>query len=146
MATVLSTIKGTLEAFALFDKKGTGYVTSQDLGLVMRALGMRPSDDELEAMIRDCGSSKKHLDFDDFVGVMTQVYDEEQTSAQFESTFQTFDRDGDGYIGWEDLSKVMENVGEDLTKEELCDMINQAHTKREGKMDFEEFVILMMSL
>eukprot|EP00469_Lotharella_globosa_P016502 CAMPEP_0167816886 /NCGR_PEP_ID=MMETSP0112_2-20121227/3873_1 /TAXON_ID=91324 /ORGANISM="Lotharella globosa, Strain CCCM811" /LENGTH=176 /DNA_ID=CAMNT_0007716559 /DNA_START=27 /DNA_END=557 /DNA_ORIENTATION=+ len=141
------TMREMKEAFSLFDTKGTGHVTSQDLGNVMRALGRQPSDDDLDGMIRECSSaSGRDITFSDFIGIMAQEHDEEQETKELEGVFKTFDKDGDGYISPSDLSKVMKDIGDDLTEEELLDMISQAHTKLAGKIDFEEFVTLMMSL
>ena len=35
------------EMFALFDRSGEGWVSSKDLGILMQALGLRPSEDRL---------------------------------------------------------------------------------------------------
>ena len=45
------------EAFALFDVAGHGVVTTADLGRVMRAVGLTPSDDELANMITEVDGS-----------------------------------------------------------------------------------------
>jgi hypothetical protein len=39
------------DAFQLFDKDGDGTITSVELGVVIRALGQNPSEDELLAMV-----------------------------------------------------------------------------------------------
>lgn len=39
------------EAFALFDKDLDGRITQEELGIVMRSLGQRPTDDELRNMV-----------------------------------------------------------------------------------------------
>ena len=39
------------EAFSLFDKDGDGTITSKELGTVMRSLGQKPTEAELEEMI-----------------------------------------------------------------------------------------------
>lgn len=39
------------DAFNLFDKNGDGRITCQELGIVMRSLGQRPSEDELKEMV-----------------------------------------------------------------------------------------------
>ena len=39
-------------AFDLFDKDGSGAISKEELGTVMRNLGMTPTDDELREQIR----------------------------------------------------------------------------------------------
>lgn len=41
------------EAFELFDHDGSGFITTDEIGVVMRRLGQNPSPKELEAMVRD---------------------------------------------------------------------------------------------
>ena len=41
------------EAFSLFDKNGDGYISSKELGIVMRSLGQNPSEAELQDMINE---------------------------------------------------------------------------------------------
>ena len=41
------------EAFSLFDKDGDGTITTQELGIVMKSLGQRPTDNELKDMINE---------------------------------------------------------------------------------------------
>lgn len=53
--------------------------------------------------------------------------------------FNTFDYNHDGYISISELDKVMKKLGENLSKRELQDMINEADTNRDGCIDFEEF-------
>ncbi|CAO3649217.1 unnamed protein product [Cunninghamella blakesleeana] len=53
--------------------------------------------------------------------------------------FNTFDYNHDGFISISKLDKVMKKLGENLSKQELQDMINEADTNRDGCIDFEEF-------
>ena len=39
------------EAFALFDKNGSGVIMAKDLGTVMRSLGYNPTEAELQEII-----------------------------------------------------------------------------------------------
>uniref|UniRef100_A0A7S3Z9K5 Calmodulin n=1 Tax=Lotharella globosa TaxID=91324 RepID=A0A7S3Z9K5_9EUKA len=136
------------EAFSLFDKKGTGHVTRKDLATVMRSLGQRPSEAELEEIVLACDpSGRGDITFDNFLDMMVRkLQNDDDGGADIERVFQIFDKDGDGYICYDDLSGVMKDLGEELTDKEIRDMMSQAGTKHEGKIDFDEFVILMMSL
>ena len=41
------------EAFAIFDKDGNGFISTNELGMVMRSLGENPTEQELMAMINE---------------------------------------------------------------------------------------------
>ncbi len=40
------------EAFTLFDNDGDGFISIEELALVMRSLGKNPTEDELSAIIK----------------------------------------------------------------------------------------------
>lgn len=53
--------------------------------------------------------------------------------------FKEFDADGNGTISKEELGKVMESLGEQLTDQELQDMIADVDTDGDGNVDYKEF-------
>ena len=51
--------------------------------------------------------------------------------------FNAFDKDNDGYINEEELRHVMTNLGENVTNEELADMMKHADTDDDKKINYE---------
>ena len=54
---------------------------------------------------------------------------ERNSTTELENAFVLFDTDGDGVISFKDLKKVAEELGEDMTDEELREMISNGATK-----------------
>lgn len=60
-----------------------------------------------------------------------------QRNNVLNSIFQVFDRDKDGYITAQELQMVMASLGENLTQEELNEMIRAADTDGDGRVNYE---------
>ena len=41
------------DAFKFFDKDGNGYITTRELGAIMRSLGQNPTENELQDMVNE---------------------------------------------------------------------------------------------
>jgi len=61
------------------------------------------------------------------------------------SAFKVFDKDGNGFISPTELRRIMMNVGETLTDEEVDEMIRGADMDGDGQINYEEFVTMTMS-
>ena len=55
------------KAFQLFDKDGNGKITADELFDVMRSLGQKPSDSEVEAMIQQADQDGNQSDLKTFI-------------------------------------------------------------------------------
>ena len=64
------------------------------------------------------------------------------SSLKLKQTFDIFDRDGSGSIETEELSKVLEALGQKITESQLEEMVNELDLNRDGQIDFEEFASL----
>ncbi|EAN33001.1 EF hand family protein [Theileria parva strain Muguga] len=134
------------EAFALFDKDGDGSITSKELGTIMRSLGQNPTEAELQDMINEIdANSNGSIDFPEFLTLMARKMKECDTEEELIQAFKVFDRDGNGFISAQELRHVMTNLGERLTDEEVDEMLREADVDGDGKINYEEFVKLMVS-
>ncbi|XP_066279450.1 calmodulin-like isoform X1 [Branchiostoma lanceolatum] len=137
------------DAFKLFDKDGDGSITIDELGTVMRNLGQFPSEDELKEMLHDIDTDGNGtIDFDEFVAIMSKIVkgDEgipEDEEKELREAFKLFDKAGNGYISASDLRQVLNCLGQDLTEEEVDEMISEVDVDGDGRIDYEEFVAAM---
>uniref|UniRef100_A0A7S1THJ8 EF-hand domain-containing protein n=1 Tax=Compsopogon caeruleus TaxID=31354 RepID=A0A7S1THJ8_9RHOD len=138
------TIKEFREAFQLFDKNNDGSISAQELGVVMRSMGQSPSDAELQQMINEVDADGNGMiDFAEFVTLMARKMRNSDKDVEIREAFNVFDSDGDGKISATELRKIMHNLGERLTDEEINQMIREADVNGDGEIDYEEFVRML---
>ncbi|XP_025285154.1 centrin-1 [Canis lupus baileyi] len=132
------------EAFDLFDADGSGTIDVKELKVAMRALGFEPRKEEMKKMISEVdkeGTGK--ISFNDFLGVMTQKMAEKDTKEEILKAFRLFDDDETGKISFKNLKRVAVELGENLTDEELQEMIDEADRDGDGEVNEEEFLRIM---
>ncbi|EKD04621.1 hypothetical protein A1Q2_01081 [Trichosporon asahii var. asahii CBS 8904] len=110
------------EAFALFDKKGTGEVPRESLGELLRSLGQNPTQAEVFALERDIGAT---FNYDQFLQILNRPdgWKPAGTADEFIKGFQVFDKAGNGFIGAGELRYVLTQLGEKMTDEEVDELL-----------------------
>ena len=86
------------------------------------------------------------IDFDEFVTLVARRRDEteEELREAFDIVAETKDGEGNNaYISHDDLKKMMDRLGMNLTDEDIAEMIKVADTDQDGKVNYEEFLDLL---
>ena len=63
--------------------------------------------------------------------------------AELRQAFRLFDSDGDGFITFDDLKRVMRNCGESLSETELKNMFTKADINRDNLVDMKGKLITL---
>ncbi|NXW81635.1 CETN1 protein, partial [Alopecoenas beccarii] len=132
------------EAFELFDTDGTGAIDVKELKVAMRALGFEPRKEEIKKMISDTdteGTGK--ISLNEFLVVMTPKMAEKDSREEILKAFKLFDDDETGKISFKNLKRVARELGENITDEELKDMIDEADRDGDGEVNEQEFLRIM---
>ncbi|XP_077237705.1 putative calcium-binding protein CML18 [Tasmannia lanceolata] len=131
------------EIFRSFDRNNDGSLTELELGLLLRSVGLKPSTDQLDALIQKADRNSNGLiEFSEFVSLVEPELlpgKSPYTEEQLRRLFRLFDRDGNGYITAAELAHSMAKLGHALTVEELIGMIKEADTDGDGRINFSEF-------
>merc|ERR1712054_438093 len=109
-------IKCLKVCFDLFDTKKQEFLSGDDLGDIMRAMGFRPSEEELAELLHEV--------------------DEDASGV--------YDKEGQGFITTETLRGLIGELLAPLTDEELEGIIEELDEDGSGSMDFDEFCEMMM--
>lgn len=78
--------------------------------------------------------------------MMTQTQLKPLTAEEeLRKTFNIFDIDGNGYISADEIKKTMAHLGENLTDEEVNDMIKAADKNGDGRIDLSGKFLIKIS-
>lgn len=128
------------EAFQVFDADGSGAISSEELGQVMRSLGQSPNETELRDMIKEVDVDLSgSIDFEEFKMLMVSQQGDRQ--SRLKMAFSVFDEDGSGQITKNEMQGVMSQFG--LTEQELDEIIKEVDHDGDASIDFKEFCKLV---
>lgn len=136
------------EIFQLYDTTGGDKIDVTQLGQVLRAAGLNPTQNEVHKVERDVGKSS--VSFEEFLPIYNSVAQHmasvtsKATPEQVVDCFKHFDREGSGSISSSMLRHVLTSLGEKLTDEEF-DTLSSGHVSSKGEINYETFVPAIMA-
>jgi len=138
-------IQDIKDTFALFDTDGNGSIDSTELKVAVRALNLDPANEGLKNMIGMIGGDGSNgIDMNEFMNLMTSQIDQQQNSeAHIMEMFRVFDEDETGRMSFKNLKRVATEIGENLTDEELQEMLDEADREGNGEVNMDEFFKIM---
>lgn len=133
------------EAFNLFDTDGKGNIDVRELKAAFRALGFQVKKSEIRQMFVDMDKdlSSATITFDEFVEMVTPRMLNRDSREEIMKVFALFDDDNTGAISFKNLKRVATELGENLTDEELQEMVDEADRDGDGVINADEFYRVM---
>jgi centrin-1 len=132
------------EAFDLFDTDGSETIDAKELKVAMRALGFEPKQEEIKKMISDIDEDGSGtIDFAEFLQMMTAKMSQRDSQEEILKAFRLFDDDGTGKISLKNLRRVANEIGENMTDDELMEMIHEADRDGDNEINQDEFLRIM---
>merc|ERR1739842_243728 len=127
-------IKCLKVCFDLFDTKKQDYLSADELGEIMRAMGFRPTEEELVDLVNEIDEDGSgQIEFAEFCQLcatfLVEDPDIETMKKELKDAFRIYDKEGQGFITTETLRGLIEELDEDGS----------------GSMDFDEFCEMMMT-
>ena len=87
----------------------------------------------------DGAAASGTIDFNEFLELLLVKMSEKDTKEDAMRAFRQFDVDQTGKITFENLKAVSRELGEDMTDEEISEMIEKADLDADGMISEEEF-------
>ncbi|XP_031569548.1 calmodulin-alpha-like isoform X1 [Actinia tenebrosa] len=133
-------IKEYEDAFNFFDKDKNGYITTRELGAIMRSLGQNPTEVELQEMVNEVDyDGNGVVDFHEFVNMMINQNNNTLDQEELLEAFRTFDGDDKGYIFTSEIRYVLRHMGENISEQVINDILKDSNHGKKRKVTFEEF-------
>jgi len=127
------------EVFMLFDRDEDGVLSFQELQVVMKSMGERPSEQELLEKVRAVSEDYLYdtVEFNEFLQLMSKQQETAWTQEDLLASFKIFDEDEDGHIHAADMVEVLTNLGDRLTKSEARKLVANADVTGDGRIDYQ---------
>merc|ERR1712158_190644 len=143
-------IKCLKTCFDLFDSKKQEFLSADDLDEILRAMGFRPSKEELQDILEEIDEDGSgEIEFSEFCQLcakfLVEEPDEDTMKAELKEAFRIYVKHADGFITTDQLREIISELDARLTKEDLDGIIEEIDEDGSGTMDFDEFCAMMMS-
>merc|ERR1711998_714965 len=134
------------EIFNLVDLDKGGTISKDELKQLMHTLGLRPSQEELNAMVDEIDADGNgEIDFDEFVTVMSRKVNTSYTPAQVKAAFKVFEKYcPSGFVTMAALEQALTTYGsEKLSLSDAQELLSQIEPDENGQINYVEFVNMM---
>jgi len=127
-------------------KKNQNAIPKEDLGTVMRALGLNPTNAELTEYTKSgTGGDETMIGFDEFLVVMQKQIGREDTEEEIREAFKIFDRNNSGHVSAQELKHVLTTIGEKLSEAEFEEMLKETEIDKSGLINCADFVKMLLA-
>merc|ERR1719158_1495545 len=107
-------------AFRMFDTDGSGFIDHRELKVAMKALGMQAKADDIARIMGEVDIDHSGtIDKDEFMEIVRPILGGRDPHAEVRKCFEYFDLQEAGAITRKDLIQIMDELGEEVTPQEL---------------------------
>lgn len=129
---------------SLVDRSSWTTVAIGTFQLAMRALGFEPRREEIKNIISThVKDDSDFITLEQFMNIMSEKILDKGAKEEIMKAFRLFDDDQTGKISFKNLKRVAQELGENLTEEELREMIQEADQDKDGEVNQDEFLRIM---
>jgi len=132
------------EQFDQYDTDNSGQLSKKEFAKCLKALGQNPTRAEIDKLMHEIDEDESgEVDFDEFCFLIHRYHANMDEEEELREAFRVFDKDNDGFVDRHDLVEIVRSLKWELTEEEIDDMVIESDVAGNGRIDFEEFCIMM---
>ena len=110
----------------------------------MTSLGFESKSGAIFQMISDLDTDGNgNIDFGEWLSLMTKRVNDKDTRANINKIFALFDDERTGFISIKNLRRIAQELGEDVSEQELQELITRADLDADGVVSEEEFYTIL---
>ena len=129
-------------AFNTFDTNGTGKINPTEIKKAMESLGESEKNStvyQLISLLEKSEDTKYEVTFDEFVKAIYQKLGDNKSQTGIKRLFNMFKNGSESnVITFEDLKNISEQLGENISDEDLEEMMDRI-SKGQGQLTFQQF-------
>ena len=136
-------------AFKLFDPDGEGVITQEGLKNTLKTLGKQATDAELRTLIGGDVSGMftargGKIDYEMFCKIYKgELKKDTAQITDLQEAFRMMDPDGKGHIEATQLQFICKKLGEDLTIQEVKEMVGEALIGFDGRIFYDGYDVAL---
>lgn len=110
----------------------------------MTSLGFESKNGAIFQMLADLDADGSGaIDFGEWLGLMTKRVTDKDSRANINKIFALFDDEKTGFISAKNLRRVADDLGENVSNEEIDELIKRADIDADGLVSEEEFYTIL---
>ncbi|KAK2162461.1 hypothetical protein LSH36_98g04005 [Paralvinella palmiformis] len=125
----------------MIDKDGDGAISLEEFKDMMKKFGGNLTNEELQSLISEHDMDKSgQIEFEEFIEMVRKMKADEGEGGKedtMRAAFSAFDQDGNGTISATEMREVMIKLGQDLTDEQIKEMISEADVDGDGQINYK---------
>lgn len=134
------------DAFNSLDLKNHNRIKVGEIETCMKKLGHTIKPDwleKIESTIDTEGTG--YIDFEEFCEIVKKKLKQDEDERELREMFRSLDKEKRGEVNTNELRWILKQLGDDLTEDDIDDMIADVDTDGSGWVDYDEFSKLMTS-
>jgi len=127
------------EAFTMIDNDRDGIIGEDDLAAIYQSIGREADPKVIKEMLKE---SSEKLNFTHFLTLFGEKLHGTDSETALRDAFKMFDEEGTGKLHEEYIKDLLQNVGDQYSKDEIKQVWKEAPIEG-GQLDYLKFVLLI---